>query len=110
MGFSKKRVYIEIEYLKFLSENKIIRKLTEKEKKVLNKIIINFNESDFLKIKKIEKTINHDVKAVEYFLKEKKFLKSSFKDLSSFIHLSLTSEDINNLAYGLNLKNFHNEV
>lgn len=105
----KKRLFIEIEYLKLLSKNQIIRKITEKEDKFLESFINNFNEQDCLKIKEIEKIINHDVKAVEYFLKEK-FLKTTLKDLIFFIHLGITSEDINNLSYTLNIKNFNNQI
>jgi len=68
-------------------------------------VLKNFDEKEFLKIKKIEEKINHDVKAVEYYLKEK-LEKTNASDLIAFIHFGLTSEDINNLSYSLMLKNF----
>jgi len=99
------RLLIEIKYLFFLSEKKLIRKIEEKERVFFEEILKNFNEKEFLKIKKIEEKINHDVKAVEYYLKEK-LEKNSASDLVAFIHFGLTSEDINNLSYSLMLKNF----
>jgi len=99
------RLLTEIEYLFFLSEKKLIRKIEEKERVFFKEILKKFNEKEFLKIKKIEEKINHDVKAVEYYLKEK-LEKNSASDLVAFIHFGLTSEDINNLSYSLMLKNF----
>ena len=99
------RLLIEIKYLFFLSEKKLIRKIEEKEKIFFDEVLKNFNEKEFLKIKKIEEKINHDVKVVEYYLKEK-LEKTSASDLVAFIHFGLTSEDINNLSYSLMLKNF----
>ncbi len=104
----KNRLFIEIKYLIFLSEEKIIRKISRREKKFLEQIFAKFNNQDFLKIKKIEEIINHDVKAVEYFLQEK-LEKTSLEDLITFIHIGLTSEDINNLSYGLILKKFKDQ-
>ena len=57
------------------------------------------------RIKEIEKVTNHDVKAVEYFLKEKFELNENIKDLKEYLHFSCTSEDINNLAYSLMIRN-----
>lgn len=109
LALFKYRVFIEIRYLIFLSENKIIRKFSSKELKILQSLFENFDKKDYLKIKKIENIINHDVKAVEYFIK-KKLEKTSLQDITSFIHFGLTSEDINNLSYSLILKNFKEEV
>ena len=64
----------------------------------LNNIIENFDIKDALKIKSIEKTTNHDVKAVEYFIRDS-FKKN--KNISDFIHFGCTSEDINNIAYAV---------
>lgn len=103
------RILVEIRYLIFLSENKIIRKLNQTERDFLHSIYDKFDKKDFLNLKKIEDLINHDVKAVEYFLKEK-FKKTSLKDIISFIHFGLTSEDINNLSYSLILKKFKENI
>jgi len=99
------RLLIEIKYLLFLSEKKLIRKIEEKEKMFFEDVLKNFDEKEFLKIKKIEEEINHDVKAVEYYL-NKKLKKTTLFDLIPFIHFGLTSEDTNNLSYGLILTEF----
>lgn len=99
------RLFIEIKYLLFLSEKKLIRKIEEKERIFFEEILKNFNEKEFSKVKKIEEKINHDVKAVECYLRGK-LEKTSLSDLASFIHFGLTSEDINNLSYSLILKDF----
>src|SRR3989338_3260759 len=99
----KYRVMVEGEYLIALSVEKktILRKFTSKEiKKIRN--LYNLSDSDFKHIKKIETTTNHDVKAVEYFIKEK-HSKTSLKDSLEWIHFGLTSEVTNNIAYGLTL-------
>ena len=106
-GLIKYRVIIEIKWFIHLSKNKKIKELPEltvKENRYLIDLIDNFNLSDAKHIKRIESKTNHDVKAVEYFLKEK-FKK--FKNLekhSEFIHFACTSEDINNLSYALMIK------
>lgn len=104
------RVLVEIKYLIFLSQKtKIVRKLTNKEIQDLNTIIDGFDETDAAKIKKTEKMINHDVKAVEYFLRNE-FIKKNLSDLTGFIHFGLTSYDINIPAYALMLTDFNREV
>ena len=106
-GLIKYRVIVEIKWFIHLSKNKKIKELPEltiKENRYLTDLIDNFNLSDAKHIKRIESKTNHDVKAVEYFLKEK-FKK--FKNLekhSEFIHFACTSEDINNLSYALMIK------
>jgi adenylosuccinate lyase len=97
------RCMVELKYLEALgNEAKIkeVKKFSTAEKKLVEKIIANFSERDAQRIKTIEKTTNHDVKAVEYFLAEK-LQKTSLKNRVSFIHFALTSEDINNLSYAL---------
>ncbi|MDG1710460.1 MAG: adenylosuccinate lyase, partial [Schleiferiaceae bacterium] len=79
-----------------------------KEKKLIREIVQNFSEEDALEIKKIERTTNHDVKAVEYFLKEK-YSSLGLESQSEFIHFGLTSQDINNTAIPLSLRAFHFE-
>ncbi|MFM2510295.1 lyase family protein, partial [Escherichia coli] len=73
-------------------------------------LVANFNEEDAARIKTIERTTNHDVKAVEYFLKEKVAAIPALHDVSEFIHFACTSEDINNLSHALMLKTARDEV
>lgn len=96
----KYRVMVEIEYLIALSENKAFRKITPNEIKIIRNLYEKFDQISYKKIKKIEMTTNHDVKAVEYFIK-KELSKTSLKDIIEWVHFALTSEDTNNLAYGL---------
>ena len=100
------RVLVEIRFLQMLSAEKEVsscRTLTAEENALLEEIIESFSAEDAKKIKEIEQTTNHDVKAIEYFLKEK-ISHSSLADVSEWIHFSLTSEDVNNLSYALILK------
>ena len=96
------RVRVEVEYLMALSEKRVIRELTGKEKGLLQKLQ-NVSVEDAKTVKEIEKTTNHDVKAVAYFLKQK-IKGTSLEDVSEWIHFGLTSEDINSVAYGLLLR------
>lgn len=77
---------------------------------ILEKIITDFSEADAQQIKSIEATTNHDVKAVEYFLKEKLSQHKELTEVSEFIHFACTSEDINSLAYALMLKQARDKV
>ena len=102
----RNRVIVEICWLKALSNEKDVQEcriLNEEEELHLNNIINDFNISEAEKVKEIEKTTNHDVKAVEYYLKDK-IASTSLDELSEFIHFACTSEDINNLAHALMLK------
>jgi len=74
------------------------------QKEFLDKIYEEFSEDDAHRVKLLEKTTNHDVKALEYFLKEKFDENERLKELKEYIHFTCTSEDINNLAYGLMIK------
>jgi adenylosuccinate lyase len=76
----------------------------------LNDLIANFSVEDAEEIKKIERTTNHDVKAVEYFIKEKFKANSELNAISEFVHFACTSEDINNNAYGLMVKKAREQV
>ena len=112
-GLIKYRVIVEIRWLQQLSAHEAITEVPsfdETTNQLLNDIITNFNESDALQIKEIEKTTNHDVKAVEYFLKEKTANNTTLANIAEFIHFACTSEDINNLSYSLMLKTARNEV
>jgi adenylosuccinate lyase len=103
-GLMRYRLVIEIKFFLALFNIKVIpRKITRKEVSFLDLLIKNFSTADFEQIKMIEKTTNHDVKAIEYFLKEK-IKKSSLEDCLEYVHLGRTSEDINNLAYALMLR------
>ena len=92
----KYRLKVEVEYFIALSENRFF-KLDVKLKKALRLIIENFSEADALQIKKTETITNHDVKAVEYFLKGRMEALGR-EDLKEWIHFGLTSQDINNTA------------
>ncbi|WP_044026200.1 adenylosuccinate lyase [Candidatus Blochmanniella vafra] len=106
-GFLKFRVQIEICWLKKISNTQEITEVpifTETEHNFLNNLVDDFSIKDAKYIKKIERVTNHDVKAIEYFLKEKiNVVPSLKKKINEFIHFACTSEDINNLAYGLML-------
>ena len=101
----KYRTIVEIKWLLYLlNENIINEKITKKDEQLLLKIIDDFNLEDARKVKEIESTTKHDVKAIEYFLREK-FDDLKLSKLNPFIHILLTSEDINNVSYNLMLKN-----
>lgn len=110
INFYKYRLYIELKYLLFLNRNtSLFNKINiNKQKKLIN-IYYKFTEDDFSKIKKIEQEIKHDVKSLEYFLIEK-LTKLGLTELKNFIHFGLTSEDVNNLAYGLLITDYLNNV
>jgi len=102
----RNRVIVEIYWLKALSKEaniKQCRALSGGEEAQLDSIISGFDISEAEKIKEIEKTTNHDVKAVEYYLKDQ-ISGTSIEELSEFIHFACTSEDINNLAHAMMLK------
>ncbi|HTB26940.1 MAG TPA: adenylosuccinate lyase [Puia sp.] len=95
----KYRVQVEVSYLIFLSEKKFFT-ISPGTKKFLLALMENFNLQDALEIKKIERTTNHDVKAVEYFLKSK-LASTKDAEIREWIHFGLTSQDINNTAIPL---------
>lgn len=112
-GLLKYRVQVEIRWLQKLSACEAIKEVLafdEQTNHLLNSIIANFSEEDAQRIKDIEKTTNHDVKAVEYFLKEKIEGNQTLEAVSEFIHFACTSEDINNLSYALMLKTAREEI
>lgn len=106
------RIVVEIEWFIFLC-NKLklpgTKVWTAKELKELRSIYEYFDIVNANRVKEIEKTTNHDVKAVEYFIKEE-FKGSAFEKYSEFVHFGCTSEDINNLSYALMLNSFLYEV
>jgi adenylosuccinate lyase len=100
----KYRIEVEIKYLLALSKIGVVRKINKAEQKKLDEIISRFNIKETLKIKEIENETRHDIKAIEKYLRQI-FANNSLKDVSEMIHFGLTSEDINNIAYRLMLRN-----
>jgi len=106
-GLIRFRVLIEVRWLQCLSDEASVPELaplTSVMKDVLNHIIDDFSIDDAERVKKIEATTNHDVKAVEYFIREKLGDGPETQALKDFLHFACTSEDINNLAYALMLR------
>ena len=101
----KYRVFVEIQYFTELANIPLpqLKELTDSDKKTIENISKKFSTEDALRVKNIEKDINHDVKAVEYFIKEG-FDKINLSKYKEFIHFGLTSQDINNTAVPLMLK------
>ncbi len=107
------RVIVEIEWLKALSNESLIGEVSPFSANTvgrLENLIKNFSVTDAEAIKAIEASTNHDVKAVEYWLKETFSQYSDIANVIEFIHFACTSEDINNLSHGLMLKNSRDEV
>ncbi|MDA1107202.1 MAG: adenylosuccinate lyase [Proteobacteria bacterium] len=112
-GLMRHRVLVEVRWLQWLArEPKIpeVAAFSAQANAALNTIVENFNLADAVRIKEIERTTNHDVKAVEYFLKEKVKDQRELAAASEFFHFSCTSEDINNLAYALMLREARERV
>jgi len=109
----KFRVVVEVRWLQKLAAHTEISELSpfsDSANQLLNDLVDHFSEQDAQKIKDIERTTNHDVKAVEYFLKEKVEQNSELAAATEFIHFACTSEDINNLSHGLMLINGRDQV
>jgi adenylosuccinate lyase len=102
-GLIRYRVLIEVEYFIALMQTGIIQHVAVVSAETLRSWYLNFSPADAERIKTIERTTNHDVKAVEYFLKEK-FEQHDWSFCSEFIHFGLTSQDINNTAIPLSTK------
>lgn len=104
-GLIRYRVLVEIEYFISLCEQRVpqLKTFPQNKFKALRAIYLEFNEGDAKQIKEFEKTTNHDVKAVEYFIKAK-FENLGIKKYSEFIHFGLTSQDVNNTSIPLLLK------
>ena len=106
-GLIRARVEVEIRWLQRLAAHAGIHEVppfSATATAALNAIVDNFSEADALRIKKIEATTNHDVKAVEYFIKEKFAGNAELMAVNEFVHFACTSEDINNLSHGLMLR------
>lgn len=109
----KHRAWVEIEWLKALSaapELTEIAPFSDETIQELNTSISEFDEADAVQVKAIEARTNHDVKALEYWLKEKFDGNPEIKKASEFIHFACTSEDINNLSHGLMLKSARDQI
>ncbi|AJB47575.1 adenylosuccinate lyase [Acinetobacter nosocomialis] len=107
-GLIHARVTVEVRWLQALSNRPEIIEVapfSTETNAALDAIVSNFSEEDANRIKEIERTTNHDVKAVEYFLKEKIAGIAELQNAGEFIHFACTSEDINNLSHALMLKN-----
>jgi adenylosuccinate lyase len=112
-GLIKQRVVVEVRWLQALAKLEDVAEVppfSDEANALLNGIVDNFSEADAQRVKDIEATTNHDVKAVEYFLKEKVADNAELHAINEFIHFACTSEDINNLSHALMLKGGRDEV
>ena len=112
-GLIRYRVIVEIRWFQALADNSEISEVPQLDndaRKLLDDIVNDFSVTDAERVKTIERTTNHDVKAVEYFLKEKIQGNAQLVASNEFIHFACTSEDINNLSHGLMLKAGRDEV
>ncbi|MGI9228413.1 MAG: adenylosuccinate lyase [Gammaproteobacteria bacterium] len=112
-GLIRYRTLVEVRWLQALAAcpgMTEIKPFSAAANATLNGIVDNFSVSDAARIKDIEKTTNHDVKAVEYFLKEKVAADKKLAVAAEFFHFACTSEDINNLAYALMLKDLRDDI
>ena len=112
-GLIHHRIIVEIEWLKALADHPQIIEVpafSQQAIDYLNSIKIEFNEADAQHVKDIESKINHDVKAIEYFIKEKLEKFDELNAISEFVHFACTSEDINNLSHALILKRARDQI
>jgi adenylosuccinate lyase len=112
-GLIKHRVIVEVRWLQMLSANPDITEVPPfsiQANEILNNIVEDFSVTNAGQVKTIERTTNHDVKAVEYFIKDKIAGNDELNAVSEFIHFACTSEDINNLAHGLMLTAGRNQT
>ncbi len=112
-GLMHRRVLVEVRWLIALGEEKAIREITPfstASRNVLMTLASGFSLQDAERIKSIEATTNHDVKAVEYFIKEKIGGDAELAKAKEFVHFACTSEDINNLSYSLMLRDARDDV
>jgi len=111
-GLMHRRVQVEVEWFVALSDAGFVefKPLGEAARGLLRSLVARFSEADAQAIKDIEKTTNHDVKAVEYWLKTRFEANAELKAAGEFVHFACTSEDINNTSHGLMLKAARQEV
>ncbi len=106
------RVIVELRWLQQLAVNPGIKEvpgLSESADNFIESLIDNFDEKDAQTIKDTEAVTNHDVKAVEYFIKDKLIENNELAPIKEFVHFACTSEDINNLSYGLMLRDYRSD-
>ena len=112
-GLMRARIQVELAWIKSLAINPQINEvppLSEQAIAHIDAIVADFSEKDGESIKAIEGTTNHDVKAIEYFIKEKFAVNPELNAISEFVHFACTSEDINNLSYSLMLTRMRDDV
>jgi adenylosuccinate lyase len=112
-GLIRHRVLVEVRWLQALAASPSIPEvpaLSEHASHLLERIVTGFSVEDAQRVKNIERTTNHDVKAIEYFLKEKIAGNAELEAVSEFIHFACTSEDINNLSHALMLREGRGQV
>ncbi|OEE70159.1 adenylosuccinate lyase [Enterovibrio norvegicus FF-33] len=112
-GLLKYRTIVEVRWLQKLAATDAIKEVpafSPEANAILDKIAAEFSEADAMRIKDIERTTNHDVKAVEYFLKEKVADNAELHAVNEFIHFACTSEDINNTSHALMLQEAREQV
>ncbi|MBF0469909.1 MAG: adenylosuccinate lyase [Gammaproteobacteria bacterium] len=112
-GLIRHRVLVEVRWLQWLSQMEAIEEVppfSDHANTLLNHLVENFSPTDAQRIKSIERTTNHDVKAVEYFLKEQIAGNDELQQVSEFIHFGCTSEDINNLSHALMLNGARDQI
>ena len=112
-GLIRYRVTVEVRWLQALAAASDISEVppfSEHANALLDGIVNGFSEQDAQRVKNIERTTNHDVKAVEYFIKEKIAGNGELEAVSEFVHFACTSEDINNLSHALMLRDGRGEV
>ena len=106
----KYRVFVELSWLKFIIKEKIVdEEITSSKEKSIDNIYKKFDVKEANRVKEIESITKHDVKAIEYYLQEK-FKELKLERLIPYIHITLTSEDVNNTSYNLMIKDALNEV
>ena len=112
-GLIRHRALVEVRWLQALAAHEGIAEVpafSVQTQRILDAIVSEFTEADARRVKTIERTTNHDVKAIEYFLKEKVAGVAELAGASEFIHFACTSEDINNISYALMLREARNQV
>ncbi|WP_027948210.1 adenylosuccinate lyase [Haliea salexigens] len=112
-GLIKRRVLVEVRWLQQLAQLAAVTEvpaLSEQASAALDTIARDFSEADAQRIKAIEATTNHDVKAVEYFIKERFAGNAELERIAEFVHFACTSEDINNLSHALMLRDGMQDV
>ncbi|MBL6809139.1 MAG: adenylosuccinate lyase [Litoricola sp.] len=112
-GLMRARVEVELAWIKSLASHPQIDEvapLSEQAIAEIDAIVTDFSEDDGQRVKAIERTTNHDVKAIEYFIKEQFDNNPELRSISEFVHFACTSEDINNLSYSLMLTRMRDDV